>query len=85
LAFKLSEPFLKVNRKANDILRLSVLWGERQRGHPPTNRLIGGRVFAALPPDVLDRLARLFSTHPPTEARIARLEAMARQGVGRGI
>jgi heat shock protein HtpX len=26
-------------------------------------------------------MVRLFSTHPPTEARIARLQAMARQGV----
>ena len=28
-------------------------------------------------------LVRLFSTHPSTEERIARLQAMARQGVGR--
>jgi len=27
------------------------------------------------------RMLRLFSTHPPTEARVARLEAMARQGM----
>jgi heat shock protein HtpX len=28
-------------------------------------------------------LVRLFSTHPPTEERVARLQAMARQGIGR--
>jgi heat shock protein HtpX len=28
-------------------------------------------------------LVRLFSTHPPTEERVARLQAMARQGLGR--
>ena len=28
-------------------------------------------------------LVRLFSTHPSTEERIARLQALARQGVGR--
>jgi heat shock protein HtpX len=28
-------------------------------------------------------LVRLFSTHPSTEERIARLQAMARRGVGR--
>jgi heat shock protein HtpX len=30
-------------------------------------------------------LVRLFSTHPPTEERVARLQAMARQGLGRGV
>ena len=29
-----------------------------------------------------DRMAKMFSTHPPTEERIARLQEMARRGIG---
>jgi heat shock protein HtpX len=61
-------------------LRKIEAWSQRipiTSGSPATAHLFIINPFSG------GGLVRLFSTHPSTEERIARLEAMARQGVGR--
>jgi heat shock protein HtpX len=61
-------------------LRKIEAWSQRipmTAGSPATAHLFIINPFSR------GALVRLFSTHPSTEERIARLQAMARQGVGR--
>jgi heat shock protein HtpX len=61
-------------------LRKIEAWSQRipmTAGSPATAHLFIINPFSG------GGLVRLFSTHPPTEERIARLQAMARQGIGR--
>lgn len=61
-------------------LRKIEAWSQRipiTTGSPATAHLFIVNPFSG------GGLVRLFSTHPSTEERIARLQAMARQGVGR--
>jgi len=61
-------------------LRKIEAWSQRipmTAGSPATAHLFIVNPFSG------GGLARLFSTHPSTEERIARLQAIARKGVGR--
>lgn len=61
-------------------LRKIESWSQRipmMAGSPATAHLFIINPFSG------GGLVRLFSTHPPTEERVARLQAMARQGIGR--
>jgi len=61
-------------------LRKIEAWSQRipmTAGSPATAHLFIVNPFSG------GALVRLFSTHPSTEERVARLQAMARQGVGR--
>jgi len=63
-------------------LRKIEAWSQRipmTAGSPATAHLFIINPFSR------GALVRLFSTHPSTEERIARLQAMARQGVGRPL